>query len=93
MASKYITGHETVRNIRCQCGWSMLVKAKSHQTTQKEHISARLHRKVCNKTTIDNFDETIIQDSKAISNVLDNVCGKERETIQELNIRREASLW
>ena len=88
MPKTYNEGVISVRNIRCQCGWSMLIKTKSHETTDKKHIAERLHRKVCSGVSTLDMGNIVLGKNKQISNILDNLCGTDRKTEKEVAIRK-----
>ena len=88
MPKKFITGHDSVRNLRCQCGWSMVIKTKSNETTDKKHVAERLHRKVCSGIATLDIANIVLGQNKQISNILDNLCGADRKTIvKEVSVR------
>lgn len=87
MPNTYFTGHDTIRHLRCQCGWSMIIKTKSHQSTEKKHISERLHRKVCSGIPKLDFGNIVLGQNKEISNILDNICGTKRKSKKEVSVR------
>ena len=70
---KYVK--QTVRGIRCPCGWTYVAKTPSQKIGDKQHISVRLHLKVCSGIVKDEFVMGSLEDDKQVINMLDNLSG------------------